>query len=657
MRKLLLIVIAIICLCKQTIAADIGNIVFYGRGQPSLASQWNSVDKIKSSSGVNIYFPERKGNQDNDIKNYPLVIFMPTDSKRGFSYVDFGLSNTQIDLLAAAKLKIELRVEIPKVEELIAGGYTCESIGLSCTNIKDYDFKKNKSEWLSKVDIRFYIESSEINDSIDYTDDEKEYFKLEIPLEPLTSEWKEHSGKIEFENYYENSYFSNFVIRNFSALPIYLHIGNTIFLKDIIIPVLSNGSPAGGYTNYSWLLNGADTIGLGNMQIYEGDIEYKIALIFSAINKEDFAYYARIQKDTYGPPEAVSFTIRSFYVNHFKFKIDSFKEFNLTTDFVLDRNCKIPNEEEVNILIDVRSLVYSDSFQLMTNDITGYYLQAFTDKEHTKSELLKQSSDPSYVDNLISKVYFYSINLHCIYPTDLSSYTVVDYDPQSSDHCDISMHDHKDWKNKDYVWPAVINSVDTLYKIAINTIDDTDLKDESYLPDLFNTKEECEDGLKIIRYIFRNNKIRDNYSCENNNLKLDIDEKFTDNINEKFKDIFLPQINILTIINNEKLNCKIPDILGSISTLQEINLKNNNFCEDIPSSLGQLKNLKYYECNYSRTNICYKNSGIDFCTTGSDICKDDFSPENNINSSSINYQKPYTLFHIIVLFVLSLFLF
>lgn len=484
MNNIIFFLTIISILNHQLLAADIGNIVFYGRGQASLSTHWCSTEDIKSSSGVNVYFPEKGDNQSTNVRNYPFIIYMPDKGKKEYSYIDFSLSNNAIDLLNAVLLKSELRISPPKGEDLIEAGYTCESIGLSCSNLKDYDFEKNEDEWLKNIDIKFYIESSEINNSIYYGDDEKEYYKLEIPIGSLSTKWKEYEGKIYFQNYYENSPYTNFIIKNYSSMPINIHIGNTIFLKNKVIPLLVNGSPASGYTNYSWLINGADALGSEYISSYESDPDQKSALVYSALNKANYAYYVHYIGNTYGPPEAISFNIRAFHVNQLKLKIDNIKEFNLTTDFILDRNCEISNEQEINILLDIRSLVYADSFHLFTNDITGYFLQAYTDENHIKKNLLQKSGDEAYIDKETSKIYFYSINLHCTYPTDLSQFTVVDYDSKTNKHCDISMHNHNDWENNglSWAWPNIVDSVDSLYKQTIITIDDSNMKTENDIP-------------------------------------------------------------------------------------------------------------------------------------------------------------------------------
>ncbi|OUM57242.1 hypothetical protein PIROE2DRAFT_17830 [Piromyces sp. E2] len=522
--KISILIVLSILYSQVLTKSDVGNIVFYGRGQGSLATHWCTTNNIKSSSGVNIYFPVENEIQDTDkfniIKNNPMIVYMPTGGKKDYSFVDFGLANTNIDLLDFQSFRAELRISVPKIEDLIAEGYTCESIGLKCTNLKDYDFSKDESKWLSKVDLKFYLESNGINTNNYYTDEERDYYRINLISEPLTTTWSEYEGKIEIQNYYEQYPYTNLVIRNYGSMPINIHFGNSIFRTNKIIPLLVEGMPANGYTSYSWLINGADMIGVDPVALLLDDPEKKTALYYSAANKADYAYYVHNTGDSYGPPEGISFKIMAYHVNHFKIKLDNIKEFNLTTEFVLDRNCKIPNEKEVEILIDIRSLVYADSFHMMTNDINGYILQAFTDSNHVTELLRSSGKSLDEANDQTSRVYYYTFDIHNTYPTDLSKYTTIKYDSKLNKECDISSHYHNDWEGKSYQWPSIINSADKFYKHIINVIDDTLLNDESDLPDEFATAVKCQEGLKIIQNILREYDITDQYSCVDNLLQL-----------------------------------------------------------------------------------------------------------------------------------------
>ncbi|ORX81072.1 L domain-like protein [Anaeromyces robustus] len=619
-------------LITTVLSSELGNISFYGRGQASLATHWCSVESIRSSTGVHIYFPEEDETQsiatNNKIRNYPMIVYMPGKGNKNYSYINFSITNQSADLLESSKIKAELRISAPSAKDLIDEGYTCESIGLTCTNLTDYNFSKNEKEWLSKVDLRFYIESDDIRSDPQYDDEEVEYFRLQLSFGKLSTSWKEYVSQISFEEYFEDLPYREYLIRNYGSMPVNVHIGNTFFLKSRVIPLLTNGAPASGYSSYSWLINGADTMGIDTNDVYPDDNEKKIALIYSAVNKNDYAYYVHNSySDTYGPPEAISFRIRSFFVNNFKLKIDNIKEFNLTTEYSIPRNCKIPNEEEVEILVDVRSLIYADSYHMVNNDITGFLIQAYTDNDHVKDKLVKQNKDEDYINSNTSKVYFYSFNLHNTYPTNLKPYTVVKYDSNLSNDCDISMHDHADWKGESYQWPTVISSVDKYYKLIVNAIDDSELNSENDLPDIFTTANECENGLRLIKRLYKTSTLRDKYSCDKEKLKLTVGKKFREDIiseldagkvPEQLSIISLtsisrlncsifdyinierfPYLKILQITNSEGLNCEIPDHIGKLKNLQTIDLKHNKLTGTIPESIGNLENLEILDLSYN----------------------------------------------------------
>jgi len=728
MNKKIFILATFVSLIKTVLSSDLGNISFYGRGQASLATHWCSAESINSSTGVQIYFPQEDKTQsaatNNKIRNYPLIIYMPSKGKKDYSYINFSLTNPSADLLESSSIKSELRISVPNVDDLIAEGYTCESIGLTCTDLKSYDFTKNEKEWLSKVDLRFYIESDDIRSDPQYDNDEIEYFRLRLSFGQLSTSWKEYVSKISFEEYYENLPYREFLIRNYGNMPVNIHIGNTLFLKSRVIPLITNGAPASGFSSISWLINGAGSeSGVDLSDVCPDDPEKKMALVYSAINKADFGYYVHNSySDTYGPPEAVSFRIRSYFVNNFKFKIDNIKEFNLTTEFSIPRNCKIPNEKEVNILVDVRSLIYADSYHMVNNDITGFFIQAYTDNDHVVSELEKKKKDKSYIEKNTSKVYFYNFNLHNTYPTNLKQYTLIKYDTSVNKECDISMRTHKDWKGKDFQWPTVIDSINKFYKLIVNTIDDSELKDESELPKIFKTEEECQANIKLLKRCIKSN-LRNRYSCDKELVKLSVDKSYReDDIINQLAIGIAPQTSIISLVsvpklncsafnylnvenvphlkklqinNHDGLNCGLPEHLGKLNNLKEIDLKNNKLTGNIPEYLGDLENLEiinlsnnqlkgaiptkindlkklkefdvsYNEelegeilettlesCNYLNTTVCYLvKNGTDYCITGSD----DECPEKAKTSfANMNYQISFTLYLIISFILCSIF--
>ncbi len=176
------------CKAAQSVAS---NLAFFGRGQRGPTNYWNDINMIKGSNNAKVFYPysesdssdiykensenvKRKNTEENSFNNadsnYPLVLFLPGKRNAKYSKIAFNIVNNEnidIDLSHFHKIKSEMKLVAPTADDLISEGYTCESIGLDCIDLKDLDFKARKDEWLSKVDIKLYLESDEINNTED----------------------------------------------------------------------------------------------------------------------------------------------------------------------------------------------------------------------------------------------------------------------------------------------------------------------------------------------------------------------------------------------------------------------------------------------------------------------------------------------------------
>ena len=105
----------------------------------------------------------------------------------------------------------------------------------------------------------------------------------------------------------------------------------------------------------------------------------------------EYAYYVHMEKGISAPPEGISFRIRPMNDNQFIFNICGKRQYYLTNDYEIHRNCKIPIGEESEYLIDVRSLAYSEPKNFLTNDISGFWLQTISKIIELKKQIKKET--------------------------------------------------------------------------------------------------------------------------------------------------------------------------------------------------------------------------------------------------------------------------
>jgi len=494
--KLLLIT----ALCKLQCRASqeiIGNLAFFGRGQRYLPNYWNDIKDTKGSKDAKVYFPYNefdesdKTDNNTDIvdnaKNHPLVLFLPGKKNRIYSNIDFQIKSEQtlINLSSFHKFKSEMKLVPPSVEDLKSDGYTCESIGLSCKDLSDYDFNANSKEWLSKVNIQLYLESEDANNE-EYDDPEERrnyHYRIENLNSP-TNKWSECVGDIIITNFFDSFTFTytDFVFRNYGTMPVYIYVGNTMFLKKNPTDMVKEGIVQNNFDNWSWT---KESTCFSNEK-YSKDPDKKNGFKFVGITDGDSACFIKFLNGFSAPPEGISFVIHPLNDNQLKFKIHSKKEFNLTENYLIHRNCKVPIGEESEFLIDVRSIVYSDPKFLLMNDIDAYWIQSISEINKIKEEL-KVTKGKKYADEYRDIWYFYSFTLHHTYPEDTSKYVKRKLFEEGPE-CNIELETHEDWGKKDYrndvipviQWPDDIK-FDTIFKSKnyVETIDNDELNKET----------------------------------------------------------------------------------------------------------------------------------------------------------------------------------
>ncbi|ORX35499.1 hypothetical protein BCR36DRAFT_375836 [Piromyces finnis] len=276
-------------------------------GQRDLPRYWRGYEKIRGSNDVMVYFPydksyESENNNASDkpiptdiidsAKNSPLVLYMPGASEGKYSNVNFSLYNDEIiiNLANFHKIKSEIKLVAPSASELISKGYTCESLGLTCANLMDYNFEAKANEWLSKVDLRLYLESKEAN--YDNT------YKI-VDISKPTNKWSEYVGSINKASLINSELvYTDFVFRNYGKMPVYIYIGNTIFLKKDPTDMVIEGATQDNFSNWSWHQNTVN-----RTPTYYGDSvcpddPEKKEMCKSLVAEEDgdFAYYVHIGK-------------------------------------------------------------------------------------------------------------------------------------------------------------------------------------------------------------------------------------------------------------------------------------------------------------------------------------------------------------------------
>jgi len=466
-----IILVVVICITKIA-SKTVSNLAFFGRGQRQPLYYWNEV--IRKSDGAEVYYPFYKYDTA-DADNQPLVLYLPgmKEDEGYYTYINYHLDDDEnINLTNYHLVKSEIKLVPPSANELITNGYTCASIGLTCNDLTEYDFNANVEEWLSKVDFRLYLESDDANND-DYDDESEKYlFHYRIVGEKaITNEWSEFVGSIDESELINPEFvYNNLVFRNYGKMPIYIYIGNTIFLKKGSIDLVKDGEIQNNFANWSWHQNTANkTSTYYPHQICPDDKEEKQCVKFVAKENGDFAYYVHIENGISAPPEGISFRIRPMNDNQFKFKIDiGLKgEYNLTNDYVIHRNCKIPIGEESEYLIDVRSLVYSEPKTMLTNNISGFWLQTISDIKQIKQNIKEEQGDEA-ADAYEEVLYFYSFTLHHTYPSDTSGYVKSKLFEEGSE-CNINLETHADWeRSSNEALPVIPWPDDFSYNLMYN---------------------------------------------------------------------------------------------------------------------------------------------------------------------------------------------
>lgn len=491
-------------------AGIFGNLVFFGRGQRHLPKNWCELEDISVSGNAKVYFPyssldveeepskdpdeeptnnpeeETQSKRDNigaivdTAANYPLSIYLPANAEQGYSEARFevlrsdkifsGTSTTEVPEITFSEfktLKSELKLTPPTVEELKSGGYTCESIGLDCNDLSEYDFKAS-TDWVNHVEIKILFEDPVGINEVIYEDEKESYRKeLELNNEP-TNEWQEIIVPINIVTE-TGTLFTSLMFRNYGKMPVYLEVGNTIFLKEKPTYIFKDGAIQNGFASWSWSNSGFSI----DTNAKFGD-ETDNAWLFQSYRDGDISCSVHIDNPTSGPPEALSFKIRTLRYNEFKVYIENKQELNYTeVQINQDRNCQIPLNEKVDVLLDVRSIAHLDSKKYYNNDITLYWvqsigkvnedlaLQELVQKNNTYANLTDISDEKlaeiqtniAEIDKLLDKFYIYDIVLHHTYPKDLTQYQhLIKLFDDRSDECSVAMKSYEDWPEKN-LWP------------------------------------------------------------------------------------------------------------------------------------------------------------------------------------------------------------
>jgi len=169
----------------------------------------------------------------------------------------------------------------------------------------------------------------------------------------------------------------------------------------------------------------------------------------------EYAYYVHMEKGISAPPEGISFRIRPMNDNQFIFNICGKRQYYLTNDYEIHRNCKIPIGEESEYLIDVRSLAYSEPKKFLTNDISSFWLQTISDIRKIKQKIKEETGDEAAADAYEDVLYFYSFTLHHTYPSDTSGYVKSKLYEEGSD-CNINLETHTDWeRSSNEAYPVI----------------------------------------------------------------------------------------------------------------------------------------------------------------------------------------------------------
>jgi len=440
-----------------------GNLVFFGRGQRTSPKYWGDLNQIKVSKRSKVFYPYQKYDDDptytgssDEAKNYPLSIFLPEiDSNNQYSEVRFEAERTDfLNLADFSYLNTELKIRYPETKYLISEGYTCQKLGLSCTEIDEYDFKKN-TDWLKNIDLKIFLEDYTVTYSDKYSDEEKKKKSYELKnIEKPTIEWKELVGKIE--NIDKTLNYTSLIFRNYGKMPVYLSIGNTIFIKseDEDIHVIKNGKFGEYFQNKNWYENREDHYStVYSNKVCPLDSEKKNSIYCAAIENYTYGVKATIFEDvpTFGPPEAISFKYRTMQDDTLLNALFNEKLTLSINEYLNARGCLHKTQEEATILLDLKHYILMDSKNLMNNDVFTVWIQTVTDIEAIKNQILLQTKNETLSKAYVEELYFYDLTLHNKYPTNLEPYTLANL--YTKENCDVSLHGYSYILSTKKRWP------------------------------------------------------------------------------------------------------------------------------------------------------------------------------------------------------------
>jgi len=471
--KALIFILIVGLYFKVTEEKLFGNLVFFGRGQRTPPKYWGYYNNIQVSKRSKVFFPYHKNDNNpenssstDEAINYPLMILLSGKGNDEYSEVKFNIEGTaDINLGDYTYFKSEMKIHVPKISHLRNEGYTCEEIGLSCTELKQYDFNKN-NDWVNLIDFKLFLENSETSKSYEFDTFEK----------PTTA-WKELQEKIGPLD--SNIQYTSLVFRNYGKMPAYLLVGNSIFVKsqeeDIVI--VKNGKFLDGFENWSWHLNNDNGYKITAFpdQICPIDPEEKNSLYFATADNYEFGFKVELSNNmsTFGPPEALSFKYRP--MKYSTFNLNYNKNFTLSINEYLNaRGCRVKPKEEVTVLIDLKYYCLTDSKLLMTNTFTTIFIQTVTNIPYMKAQI-----DESLQENYVDDVFFYDLTFHNHYPENLEPFTLGKSSTTGS--CDITSHTHDTIINTRKRWPEETDKLLNSKNIVafIEKIDDDTKKIDS----------------------------------------------------------------------------------------------------------------------------------------------------------------------------------
>ncbi|ORX48690.1 hypothetical protein BCR36DRAFT_73100 [Piromyces finnis] len=599
---------------SRTINKMFGNLALYSRGTNDLPYLWDKGDVTNGSSDAKIYFPNKNGD---DSENSPMILYLPGKKvKRNYSNIEFHLTKEprvkfNINLGSFHKFKSEIKLVAPGIEELKNEGYTCKNIGLSCSDLSEYDFTIQAQEWLSLVDLKFVIEPEDYNRKYSYRDT---YYEIEN-ITPPTNEWMEMVGDIDSSKLLDDdpTLYTRFTIRNYGRMPVYIFIGNSIFLKKDPTVMIKNGIIQHGFSiNFieeNYILN----------EVYQEDPEKKNCIKFIPGINQDYGYIGSLNNNGFvAPPEGISIKARFMKKKDFKLRV-GFSQYNIISDYLSHRNCDIPMDEEIEFLIDIRSLVYSNPRNTVPNYVYAYGISGVSLIQDTRQSFLERKYQEALNSNDEEDeeaIYFYDFVLHHTYPEDTSKYINKKLSEEGGE-CRLSLETHEDWSHPDKVnpthpvssWPDNISTFDIFnYKYFYKTIDNDDITNNSYDDDseydiIDNNSKTVIEECNMVNRLLRKKESYDccldsHVTCNEDGHIISIKIENTNGLNE-FPRVFnpMPYLEELSISNCNIFGNFFLYAFSDSVNLKIINLEKNQIYSSIPSSFGKLKNLTILKLN------------------------------------------------------------